>query len=152
MIITASRYHDFSAGHRVVGHENRCALLHGHNYRVIFTCSCYEPSVLDAVGRVLDFAAIKSRLCIWLEREWDHRFLAWEEDELMHGLVYMKGTRFSPEALEDHIVWIPFNPTAENIAKHLLLTVGPKQLEGTGVRLTKVIVEETRRCSAEASL
>ena len=36
-IISASRYHDFSAGHRVTGHENKCAHLHGHNYRVHFT-------------------------------------------------------------------------------------------------------------------
>ena len=152
MIITASRYHDISAGHRVVGHESKCAYLHGHNYRITFTCSCYEPAALDAVGRVLDFAAIKNRLCMWTEKEWDHKFLAWEEDELMRHLVYMKGNQIVFEALQDHIVWVPFNPTAELMAFYLLTTVGPKQLEGTGVRLTKVVVEETRRCSAEASL
>ena len=36
-ITTAARYHDFSAGHKVTGHENKCAHLHGHNYRVHFT-------------------------------------------------------------------------------------------------------------------
>ena len=30
---TAERYHDISCGHRVVGHESKCAFLHGHNYR-----------------------------------------------------------------------------------------------------------------------
>ena len=48
----AHRYHDFCAGHRVVGHENKCRHLHGHNYRVTFYCESQE---LDGVGRVVDF-------------------------------------------------------------------------------------------------
>jgi 6-pyruvoyltetrahydropterin/6-carboxytetrahydropterin synthase len=36
MKIIASRYHDISCGHRVYGHESKCAHLHGHNYRVHF--------------------------------------------------------------------------------------------------------------------
>ena len=72
-MITATRYHDFSAGHKVTGHEDKCAHLHGHNYRVHFTIQSIEG--VDAIGRVLDFGAIKTRLCDWLEREWDHRFL-----------------------------------------------------------------------------
>lgn len=27
-------YHDISCGHRVYGHESKCAHLHGHNYRI----------------------------------------------------------------------------------------------------------------------
>ena len=43
-MITAERYHDISMGHRVVGHENKCRHLHGHNYRIHFVC---EASSLD---------------------------------------------------------------------------------------------------------
>jgi 6-pyruvoyltetrahydropterin/6-carboxytetrahydropterin synthase len=43
------RYHDISCGHRVHGHEGKCRHLHGHNYRVHFTCIA-EDGALDGVG------------------------------------------------------------------------------------------------------
>jgi hypothetical protein len=48
------------------------------------------------------------------------------------------------------IVFVPFNPTAENMARYLLEVIGPQQLVGTGVGLVSVTVEETRKCSASA--
>lgn len=147
MPITATRYHDFSAGHRVVGHESKCAFLHGHNYRVHFTCQAEE---LDSVGRVIDFGAIKDRLCQWLEENWDHRFLAWEEDAFVEKLQKGLPSGEMNALFNDSIVWVPFNPTAENMAEHLLRVVGPQQLRGTGVRLIVVRVDETRKCSADA--
>ena len=138
-MITASRYHDFSCGHRVVGHENKCRLLHGHNYRITFDCA----GTLDRVGRVLDFEVMKTRLCNWLEEHWDHRLLLWAEDPLLPALHAV-----SPES----VVVVPFNPTAENIAAHLLTVVAPAQLAGTGVTLVCCTVEETRKCAATAEL
>ena len=135
--ITATRYHDFSAGHRVHGHEGKCAHLHGHNYRVHFTVQ----APLDDVGRVMDFSSIKDRLCNWLEANWDHKMLIGAADPLLPGLVYLD---------HDGIVEVPFNPTAENMAEHLLTQIAPAQLEGTGVTLIHVSIEETRKCSASA--
>ena len=136
--ITATRYHDFSAGHRVAGHENKCSALHGHNYRVHFTCAAEE---LDHLGRVIDFGVIKTRLCDWVEEFWDHRFLMWDGDELLDEMTPLPG-----------LAQVPFNPTAENMAEYLLTVVGPMALKGTGVLLVKVMIEETRKCSAEAAL
>jgi 6-pyruvoyltetrahydropterin/6-carboxytetrahydropterin synthase len=138
-MITASRYHDFSCGHRVVGHEHKCRLLHGHNYRITFDCA----GNLDRVGRVIDFGVMKTRLCHWLEEHWDHRLLLWAEDPLLPALRDV-----SPES----VVVVPFNPTAENLADHLLTVVGPAQLAGTGVTLVRCMVEETRKCAATAEL
>jgi 6-pyruvoyltetrahydropterin/6-carboxytetrahydropterin synthase len=138
-MITATRYHDFSSGHRVHGHESKCAHLHGHNYRVHFTVA----GKLDDVGRVLDFSVINSHLCLWLEDNWDHRFLVWFRDPWAVNLV-----KLDPKG----VVVVNFNPTAENMAKYLLQTIGPRALAGTGCTLTKVVVEETRKCSAGAEL
>lgn len=131
----AIRYHDFCAGHRVAGHENKCAHLHGHNYRIYFHCAAEQK---DSLGRVIDFSVIKEKLCIWLEDNWDHRFLVWEEDPMADDII----------ALDDHATKVPFNPTAENMAEYLVTTIAPKQLEGTGVTLRKCVVGETRKCSA----
>lgn len=171
-IVAAERYHDISCGHRVVGHESKCAFLHGHNYRVHFSCMpLREPAAtalatrkrdavgLDSVGRVIDFSAIKSRLCDWIEANWDHKFLAWEHDPVMLRLQWilqasgLHGVKNSPdavawEAFNPSVVWVPFNPTAENMAKYLVQVVGPRELQGTGTRLVRVKIDETRKCSA----
>lgn len=140
---SASRYHDISCGHRVHGHGGKCQFLHGHNYRVHFTCVSRRPfdpggSDLDRVGRVIDFSVIKETLCQWLEDQWDHRFLIWEKDPLAHALINM----------DPSVVILPFNPTAENMAEYLVTCVAPYLLTDTGVRLSHVKIEETRKCWA----
>lgn len=149
---TVERYHDFSAGHRVCGHESKCRHLHGHNYRIVFTVTANkdedEPD-LDHLGRVVDFGVVKDRLCDWLERNWDHKFLAYQSDTLMRSLV-------SSPALDANdrfdvgmsMVWLDFNPTAENMARYLVEIIGPQQLRDTGVVLIACKIEETRKCSA----
>lgn len=155
MKLQASRYHDISVGHRVVGHEGKCRHLHGHNYRVHFHC---EVEKLDEVGRVIDFSVIKDKLCMWLEDNWDHKFLHWETDFIIVGLN--RFAKCAPDGWGDtdysnfveSLVPVPFNPTAENMADYLLNTIAPQQLKGLGVVCTKITIEETRKCSVTAEL
>jgi len=135
-MITCERYHDFCAGHRVYGHENKCAHLHGHNYRVHFTVAA---AGLDYIGRVLDFSVVKATLCQWLEDNWDHKTLIWKNDPFLEPL-----RRLDPAG----VLSVPFNPTAENMAAYLVNVVGPSLLDRHGVELVKCTVEETRKCSA----
>lgn len=137
-MMIAHRYHDFSYGHRVVGHENKCRNLHGHNGRVTFYCQADE---LDSVGRVIDFSVIKTALCNWLEENWDHRFLVWEQDPLKDALL----------ALDKTVTVVPFNPTAENLANYLLTVVGPEVLPKE-ITLIKVDFQETVKCGASLCL
>jgi 6-pyruvoyltetrahydropterin/6-carboxytetrahydropterin synthase len=132
---TATRQHEIACGHRVYQHESKCSHMHGHNY--LFTLHC-EAEGLDSVGRVIDFSVIKSTLCAWLEAEWDHRFLVYQEDPLAVTLA----------AIDPTVVAVPFNPTAENIAEHVVEVVAPRLLAGSGVRLVRCEVGETRKCSA----
>ena len=127
-------------GHRVVGHESKCRHLHGHNYRIHFTCSAAQ---LDELGRVIDFGVIKELLCMWLEEHWDHKMMIYNEDPLLPSLQ---------ELVPEDLVVVPFNPTAEAMAQYLVETVAPAQLAGTGVTLVSCHVEETTRCSATYSL
>lgn len=140
--IQATREHTISCGHRVQGHESKCANFHGHNYTIHITIE----GVLDDVGRVLDFAVMKSLFVAWLEQAWDHKFLLWEHDQ------------YANAGLQDTLpgfVLVPFNPTAENMAEFLLTTQFPRILDLAGVlgvRVTKVLIYETPKCSASASL
>lgn len=150
-MFTVERYHDISCGHRVVGHENKCRFLHGHNYRITFVCASKLSTLsvserihplgqLDKVGRVLDFGVIKERMCQWLEDNWDHKMLLWSQDPIFDGIVQLEE--------EWGIVYVPFNPTAENMAHYLVTCVGPHLLGDTQVRVMACRVEETRKCSA----
>lgn len=159
---TLKRYHDISCGHRVVGHEGKCRHLHGHNYRVHFVCEptaneyvgseyfggtgTHDKNGLDEIGRVIDFGEVKSRLCMWLEDNWDHKFLAWDKDFVLKSLFAID---YQPEfvELDESFVFVPFNPTAENMAQYLVDVIGLQQLEGTGIKLVSVTIEETRKCS-----
>jgi 6-pyruvoyltetrahydropterin/6-carboxytetrahydropterin synthase len=114
--------------------------MHGHNYRIHFTI---EAPQLDNIGRVLDFSVIKLLLCEWLEISWDHKFLVFKEDPWAPSLKEMD---------PNGVVVVDFNPTAENMATYLLEDMGPKLLKPTPCKLIKVTIEETRKCSASASL
>jgi 6-pyruvoyltetrahydropterin/6-carboxytetrahydropterin synthase len=157
---TAERYHDISCGHRVTGHESKCRHLHGHNYRIHFVCIAKSELLpLDDIGRVIDFSVIKERLCMWIENNWDHKFLAWERDPVLQMLYYacteegQDSDRLDEfNILRESIVWTPFNPTAENMAQYLVDVIGPNQLTGTGVKLVSCRVDETMKCSATYSI
>jgi 6-pyruvoyltetrahydropterin/6-carboxytetrahydropterin synthase len=130
-----TRKHEIHCGHRVCGHEGKCRNLHGHAYVIHFTC---EAEGLDPLGRVIEFGVIKSHLCQWLEDNWDHRMLIWAQDHMLDEL----------RTIDPSVVAVPFNPTAENIAAHLVTRVAPDLLAGTPVRLVRVQVDETSKCSA----
>lgn len=145
-MLTVTRYHDISCGHRVVGHEGKCRLLHGHNYRITFT-AVGEQDATDGIGRVVDFSVIKDRLCAWLEQEWDHKMLLWDSDPALRTL---RSCWF--DEIEESLVAVPFNPTAENLADYLLRKIAPTVMKDTGARIIAVRVDETRKCSAVADL
>ena len=130
-----TRTHEFCYGHRVCGHEGKCAHLHGHAGVVQLVCEAPE---LDSIGRVIDFSVIKSLLCQWLEDNWDHRMLLWVHDPMFPAL----------RDLDPHVIAISLNPTAENLARILVEDIGPMQLTGTGVRLVACTFHETSKCSA----
>ena len=162
------RSHEICAGHRVVGHESKCRHLHGHNYKFHFHVEAKgrtdvrkirvgkvtEIGGLDSVGRVIDFSVVKSTLCEWLEENWDHKFLHWEQDELIRGVISLvendNRDGFVPRDQVDHLynsfVELPFNPTAENLAAYMVEVIGPQLLDPHGVKLVKCVIEETSKC------
>lgn len=138
--IVAHRQYEFSYGHRVYGHESKCAHLHGHNASVTFHV---EAPALDTLGRVMDFSVIKTKLVNWVEENWDHKFMVFNQDPLASVLQ---------DADPHGVIQVSFNPTAENIAEFLLKVVGPQQLVGTGVTLVRVDLMETGKCGVTVEI
>jgi 6-pyruvoyltetrahydropterin/6-carboxytetrahydropterin synthase len=131
----------------LVGHQGRCRFLHGHSTTITFELvgTAFElvdteGFCLNALGMVKDFEDIKNTLCKWIDENWDHKMLLWTEDSFECTEEGFMG-----------IVRVPFNPTAENMALHLLRYVGPQVLP-LDVRLISVKLQETGKCFVKASL
>ncbi len=141
MSLTIMRRIKFCAGHRLYQHGGKCEHFHGHNYVADIFVTSEE---VDRVGRVLDFADLKARTKGWIDANWDHSFLVFERDQN------------AIEALEkvqpSKLFKLPYNPTAENMAKYLLEVMCPKVLEGSGAQAVCVRIWETEEADAEASV
>lgn len=125
-----------------MNHEAKCATLHGHRYKVEI---CASAKTLDDVGRVIDFSILKEKIGSWIDHHWDHNCLVFSEDAETLGALQNIPRKKEPFICQ-------WNPTAENMAKFLLLEVCPNLLTGCGVTVNRVVVWETPNCCAEASL
>lgn len=135
----AVRRIQFCAGHRIHGHESKCAHLHGHNYVAHVHVSAAS---LDDLGRVIDFGVVKQVVGQWIEENWDHAFLVFVDDEeALAALRMVSGQR---------VYRMPTNPTAENMAAHLLSHANG-MLRPLGVRVVRVELEETENCRVEVT-
>ena len=133
----------FCAGHRLLNHEGKCANLHGHNYMVEFHITSNE---IDALGRVVDFSVVNKLFKGWIDENWDHGFILWEDDKCAIDAI----TQVQPHRL----YLLPYNPTAENMAIYLMKEISPQliqKIEGYDLRVSKVVVWETEHAFAEVT-
>ena len=139
--MTIMRRIKFCAGHRLLRHGGKCEHFHGHNYVADFFV---QGETQDDVGRVLDFSELKKRVKGWIDEHWDHSFLIHQDDDnARQALEMVQPSRFFV---------MPYNPTAENMAKYLLEEMCPEVLEGTGASACRVRIWETDESYAEASI
>lgn len=106
---TITRKIEFDYAHRILGHESKCASLHGHRGTAEITVSSPE---LDTLGRVVDFSAIKGLIGRWIDDFWDHTILLHPDDPLLKCPSSVFGKK------PPYIMTLG-NPTAENIAQEL---------------------------------
>lgn len=153
-MISITRRFEFDYGHRVLGHEEKCANLHGHRgvaeVTVVPINANPENPGLDKLGRVIDFSVLKKIVGKWIDDNWDHVmilntndpfFTMWEEstEQMQKQLM---GPR-TPYPL------ICCNPTAENLAVVLHSQVDIL-LESHGLRCVNVRFHETPNCYADS--
>lgn len=128
----------FDAGHRIVGHEGKCARLHGHTYRVEIRAA----GPVRGIGFVTDFGDLKE-----IVNRWDHKMLLWNADPWAIWDRSVTVVAGESEAVPG-IIRLPFNPTAENMAQHLAEEI----LIGCDLLSVGVTLWETSKCSATAIL
>jgi 6-pyruvoyltetrahydropterin/6-carboxytetrahydropterin synthase len=135
--VVAIRKLEFEAGHRVVGHENKCKNVHGHNF-VIDVYARSKVNKLDKVGRIIDFSVLKEIIGGWLDKNWDHGFLYYYgEDDIM--------TPFFRDNPTQKNYSLNFNPTAENLSEYLVEIVFPQLFKDMSIEIFKIKMYETSK-------
>lgn len=130
---------EIDLGHRIPSHKSKCRNIHGHRYRI-------EVGVDDKIisekgesseGMVIDFSDLKDVMMKVLDLAYDHGFVMYEFDEFAETF----------QNFNSKIVFVPFIPTAENLAMHWFqILEGPLKLKG--VKLNHVKVWETPSSTA----
>lgn len=140
-MITCTRKISFETAHRLMKHENNCKYLHGHSYVCEAT---FQSPQLDDLGRVVDFSEIKKTLGDWIKKELDHNTILFRNDIKL------------AEAIEKYtnkkVYLMDNNPTAENIALHLLYDICPKIFRNHDITCIKIRLYETQNNYIEVTL
>lgn len=135
---SCTRKIEFDAAHRVMEHESKCRMLHGHRYVIEAT---FEAQALDVIGRVVDFGVIKQKLGAWIDDNWDHNTILHTKDELLGKHIQ--------QVTAQPVFYLPNNPTAENMAAYLLKEICPVLFKEAGLQCVKIKLWETPNCYAE---
>ena len=120
--------------HRVKNaYTESCRGLHGHSY--IFEVFLQGKSQ-DNAQMLIDFSLIKEKFKKYLDA-FDHSLLIWNEDKPLMDVA---------EILNPRRIIVPYNPTAEQMSRHIYYL-------GLSLKLPmhKVIVHETQTGFAEFS-
>ncbi len=129
----------FEAAHVLdSSYSEECQRIHGHSYKVEVTV---VSAFLNADGMVVDFKLL-SEYANAVFGNWDHSLIIsqnkqdeWEEDGI-----------FIPLLSHSELIILPFNPTAENMAKYIFEEL--QEYFPTDVRVSKVCVWETAKAKA----
>jgi len=100
----------WEGAHRLVtSYTEACQRIHGHSYRADVIIEAKE---LDEDGMVVDFKKIKDAIAGVIDLL-DHRTMLHVDDRSLFADV-------NNEIVQDSIIWVDFNPTAENMCQYIL--------------------------------
>lgn len=145
---------EIDMGHRVPNHKSKCRNLHGHRYKVEVGVNDKVVTTVGASdeGMVIDFSDLKEIMVNEIDARFDHGFMMFEKDNFAPVFKKFKEGKLIKDyttALEPEqkITFVPFIPTAENIAKYwfglLKTALGERK-----IALYHVLVYETPSSSA----
>lgn len=128
---------EFDSAHRILGYPGKCNNLHGHRY-------CLEVTVvsdkLDHLGMVVDFGFLKTTIKNWIDEHFDHTVILWQEDKALGESI--------ANITKQKIYYMPYNPTAENMALYLKNNIFSKILSSKDFKVSCIKLQETSNCYA----
>lgn len=138
--------------HRLVDYpDGRCQHLHGHSYKWEVTVGLLGKDDVDSRGMVVDFKDLKEAMMLHIDK-YDHALILSDGDPLVSRCLNLAdgGVREILESTAGNpprLFAVPFNPTAENLAKHVAEELNT-ELNKMGAYVERVVVWETATSSA----
>ena len=139
-MITCTRRIEFDAAHRVMKHNSKSKMLHGHRYALEAT---FSADHLDELGMVIDFGIIKDILGDWVDNNWDHNTILNSKDRALGEQI--------TQVTGQKIYYLNCNPTAEEMASYLLKEICPKLFAKYKITCTQIKLFETPNCYAQTN-
>lgn len=141
-MVTATVKLEFDAAKRLLDFEGKCNFLHGYRYVMEVTISAKK---LDKAGLVVDFYKVKEVLDVWVQENWDHNVVLDKRDKnLGQAIAKITGQK---------IYYMSKNPSAENMAEHLIKEIFPKLMKKfPGVICSKIRLYDNPNAWVEVSL
>lgn len=141
--IYAAKKFSFEAAHMLLGHEGKCANLHGHSYSIEFAVIGRK---LDRLGRVIDFGLISEAANPIIHRL-DHSTILSLVGHQSLGMIPIPRLLYVGELTDQ----VDHEPTAEVLAEGIGLQFGRrlqemKEAREYSVRLYSVTLWETPKC------
>ena len=103
----------FDSAHQLVGHNGKCANLHGHTYKLeIELCGVAETEEGSSQGMVVDFSDVKA-VAKPLISKMDHAALLQGNEPILN-------------AIDTKRIIFGFRTTAENMAKFIFIALATK--------------------------
>ena len=126
----------FDAAHQLIGHQGKCANLHGHTYRleVVLQGEPQGAETPSCEGFVMDFGDLKEVVKQEITAELDHAFIAMGNEPVVEGL----------RASGSKVAVLGFRTTVENLAMYIC-----HQLRRAGLPVYSVKLWETPTAWAE---
>ena len=142
MLIT--KFIEIDLGHRVTNHKSKCKNLHGHRYKIV---AGVDDKVIitkgaSDEGMVIDFSDLKEVMMQEIDERLDHGFLLYDQDPFK---MFFDTMIVNQPGMK--VIYVPFVPTAENIAKWLFGIVKQKLAE-RNIFLRYIEVYETPTSTA----
>lgn len=140
---------EIDMAHRVPNHKSKCQNLHGHRYKI-------EVGVDDKIittegssdeGMVIDFSDLKEIMMTEIDGNFDHNAIFFDQDPIKEFLQSERGMRTVEDLQNKKIHFVPFIPTAENLAKHWFEIIEPRLAERS-IKLKHVKIWETPTSTA----
>lgn len=144
-LISCTRRFQIDTGHRVLGHESKCRVPHGHTYLIDVTCQAQK---LDKLGRIIDFGQIKEIVGGWLDHHWDHNSIYHKDDPYLQLIDKAADALFICGGKLPYV--LDRNPTAENLAEHLWRKVNELFfMHNINIMCSHIRIYETPNCWAD---
>ena len=103
--IRITKEFSFEMAHALMGHDGKCANIHGHSYLLSVTLTGFaiQDDTHPKNGMIMDFADLKKLIKDLIVEPFDHALVLYEKHDICHS--------DSPQKL----IKLPFQPTCENL-------------------------------------